>query len=119
MHQGVLYDKTAHGHSEHEAQTPPENQRACDDGLLRLRRRRQDGHECARKLKALTDGLGNENEEVDDGGHAAVQKAEDDASGKVPHRAGHDGPLEAAGPSDGEAGRGADDGGRDGGEGEA
>lgn len=119
VHQPVLDDEAAQRNTEHQTQAPPEDERAGDDGLLGLLAAREDGDEGAGELEPLADGLGDEHEEVDDFGHAAAEEAEGDVAEQVPDGAGEDGPLEAAGVGDGEAGEGADDGGDDGGDDEA
>lgn len=115
----ILDDEAAQRNTEHQTQAPPEHKRARDDGLLGLLAAREDGYKSAGELKPLSDGLGDEDEEVDDFGHAAAEEAEGDVANEVPDRAGEDRPLEASGPGYGEAGEGADDGGDDGGDDEA
>ncbi|KAK1256253.1 hypothetical protein MKX07_008512 [Trichoderma sp. CBMAI-0711] len=95
------------------------NEGARDDCLFGLRRRRQDGHEGARELEPLADGLRDEDEEVGGGGHAAAEEREEDAADEVKGRAGDDGPFQAARVRYGEAGGGAGDGGDGRGKGEA
>lgn len=119
VHQTVLDDETAQRNTEHQTQAPPEDKRAGDDGLFSLFATREDGDESAGELESLADGLGDEHEEVDEFGHATAEEAEGDVAEEVPDGAGEDGPLEAAGVGDGEAGEGADDGGDDGGDDEA
>lgn len=119
VHQPILDDEAAQRNTEHQTQAPPEDKRAGDDGLLCLLAAREDSDKSAGELEPLSDGLGDEHEEVDEFGHAAAQEAEGDVAEKVPDSAGEDGPLEAAGVGDGEAGEGADDGGDDGGDDEA
>lgn len=119
VHQPILDDEAAQRNTEHKTQAPPEDKRARDDGLLGLLAARENGDEGAGELESLSDGLGDEHEEVDDFGHAAAEEAEGDVAEEVPDGAGEDGPLEAAGVGDGEAGEGADDGGDDRGDDEA
>lgn len=119
VNQPILDDEAAQGNTEHQAQAPPENKRARDDGLLGLLAARKDGYEGARKLESLSDSLWDEGEEVDDFRHAAAEEAEGEVADDIPDRAGEDGPLEASGPGYGEAGESADDGRDDGGNDEA
>lgn len=119
MHQPVLNNEAAQRNTEHQTQAPPEDKRARDDSLLGLLAAREDGDKSTGELEPLSDGLGDKHEEVDEFGHAAAEEAEGDVAEEVPDGAGEDGPLEAAGVCDGEAGEGADDGGDDGGDDEA
>lgn len=119
MHQRILHDETTARDTEHHAQTPPEDQGACDDGLLGVRGRGEDGHEGAGELEALADGRGEQDAEVGGLGEVAAEQGEADGAEEDAVRAHGDGPLEAARVCDGEADHGAGHGGCDGGEDEA
>lgn len=119
VQQGVLDDQAAARDAEDHAQAAPQHEGARDDGLLGLGRRGEDGHEGAGELEALADGRGEQDEEVDGGGEVAAQEREADGPREDAHGAAHDGPLEPAGPGDGEADEGAREGGGDGGDDEA
>lgn len=110
VNQPILDNEAAEGNTEHQTQAPPENKRTRNDGLLDLLAAREDGYEGARELESLADCLWDEDEEVGDFGHAAVQEAEGDGADEVPDGAGEDRPLEASGPGYRNAGEGADDG---------
>lgn len=119
MHERILHDEAARRHAEDHAEAAPQDEGAGDDGLLGLRRAREDGEEGAGELEALAERRGDEDEQIRGSGEVAAEEAQARGAGDLQGGAERQRPLEAPRPGDGEAGAGAGDGGDERGEDEA
>lgn len=119
MRQRILHHQSTVRDADDEPQTPPEDEHARDDGLLRLPGGGEHAHEGAREEEADADGRGDLHGHVDGFGEPPTEQAEADTAGEEEHGAPADGPLETAGARDELAGECAGAGGEDRGEDEA